>query len=119
MTLNADECDGTPDNGAVNLVDVVGIRSYFSGFSANLKSVVNDGNNVPFDASKLILGDIEGNGNFRIELHNIWGAGTAAAPAFGGATVVEGNNCVTALGFKNSSKYTIGNFSKDLFAKPW
>lgn len=119
MTLNADECDGTPDNGAVNLVDVVGIRSYFSGFSANLKSVVNDGNNVPFDASKLILGDIEGNGNFRIELHNIWGAGTAAAPAFGGAAMVEGNNCVTALGFKNSSKYTIGNFSKDLFAKPW
>lgn len=118
MTLNADECDGTPDNGAVNLVDVVGIRSYFSGFSANLKSVVNDGNNVPFDASKLILGDIENNGNFRIELHNIWGA-SVANPAFGGATVVEGNNCVQALGFQNSSAYTIGGFSADLFAKPW
>jgi len=120
MTLNADECsDGVPANGAVNLVDVVGIRSYFPGFTAGLVSVVNDGNNVPFTASNLITGDIEGNGNFRIELHNIWGAGTAANPAFGGAEVVEGNTCVTSLGFTKSTTYTIGNYSANLFAVPW
>ncbi|MDE5948426.1 MAG: lipocalin family protein [Prevotella sp.] len=119
MTLDASECDGTPDEGAVNMVDVVGIRSFFPAFTAELVSVNSDGNDVPFNASKLITGDIEDNGNFRIELHNIWGAGTAADPAFGDVKVVEGNNCVTSLGFKNSLTYTIGRFSEKLFATPW
>ncbi len=121
LTLNASECENgiAPANGAVNLVDVVGIRSFFDGFSAELLSVNNDGSNVPFTAANLKTGDLEGNGNFRIELHNIWGAGTAANPAFGGATTVEGNNVVTSLGFNNSTVYTIGNFSKNLFALPW
>lgn len=121
LSLTAAECDGgtPPSNGAVNLVDVVGIRNFFPAFTADLLSVVNDGANVPFDASKLITGDIEGNNNFRIELHNIWGAGTAANPAFGGARVVEGNNCVDALGFTQTSVYTIGNYSTKLFTTPW
>ena len=74
---------------------------------------------MPFTAANLKTGDLEGNGNFRIELHNIWGTGTADNPAFSGATTVEGNNCVTSLGFNNSTVYTIGNFSKNLFALPW
>ena len=120
MLLDVDaDCDGPAANGAVCLVDIVDIRKYFSGFSAELKSVVNDGVNVPFDASKILYGDIENNGNFRVELHNIWGSGTAANPAFDGATVVEGNNCVLSLGYQKSCKYTIGNFSNELFAKPW
>jgi len=120
LTLTAAECANgiAPNNGAVNLVDVVDIRKFFPGFSADLISVTNDGSNVPFDATKLITGDIEGNGNFRIELHNIWG-NTSKDPAFGGATIVEGNNVVTSLGFTQSSKYTIGNFSKNLFPLPW
>ena len=115
----AADCDGVgPTLGAVNLVDIVGIRSYFPGFTAQLVSVVNDGVNVPFNASKIKSGDIEGNGNFRIELHNIWGSGTAADPAFEGVTSVAGNNCVTSLGFTTSSVYTIGNFSGKLYAVP-
>ena len=121
MLLDVDaDCGGVgPANGAVCLVDIVDIRKYFSGFSAELKSVVNDDVNVPFDASKILYGDIENNGNFRVELHNIWGSGTAANPAFDGATQVEGNNCVLSLGYQKSCKYTIGNFSTELFAKPW
>lgn len=119
LTLTADECsDGIPVNGAVNLIDIVGIRSFFPGFSAELISVTNDGADVPFTASKLKTGDIEGKGNFRIELHNIWGSGTAEDPAFGGVTSVEGNNVVTSLGFTTSSVYTIGNYSS-LFPLPW
>ena len=120
LTLTADECDNgvAPANGAVNLVEVVGIRSFFNGFSADLVSVNNDGSNVSFDASKLKAGDLEGNGTFRIELHNVWGS-TAGNPAFSGTTVVDGNNCVTSLGFNNSTVYTIGNFSKNLFSLPW
>lgn len=120
LTLDAAaDCDGVGANvGAVNLVDIVGIRSYFPGFSAQLVSVVNDGVNVPFDNAKIKYGDIENNGNFRIELHNIWGSGTAADPAFSGVTSIQGNNCVTSLGFKTSSVYTIGNFSNKLYAVP-
>lgn len=121
MLLDVDaDCGGVgPANGAVCLVDIVDIRKYFSGFSAELKSVVNDDVNVPFDASKILYGDIEDNGNFRVELHNIWGNGTAANPAFDGSTQVEGNNCMLSLGYQKSCKYTIGNFSSELFAKPW
>ena len=120
LTLDvAADCGGDgPAVGAVNLVDIVGIRNYFPGFTAQLVSVKNDGANVSFDNSKIKYGDIEGNGNFRIELHNIWGSGTAADPAFSGATSVAGNNCVTSLGFTTSSVYTIGNFSSKLYAVP-
>lgn len=121
LKLTADECDKgvAPSNGAVNLIDVVGIRNYFPGFSMQLISVNNDNVSVPFVASNILYGDIEKKGNFRVELHNIWGAGTAKNPAFGGSTTVEGNNCVTSLGFTSSSVYTIGNFSTNLFPLPW
>lgn len=120
LTLKASDCtDGiAPNNGAVNLVDVLDIRKFFPGFSADLISVTNDGSNVPFDATKLITGDIEGNGNFRIELHNIWG-NTFKDPAFGGVTTIDEYNVVNSLGFTQSSIYTIGNFSKNLFPLPW
>ncbi len=119
LTMTAADCSNTPpSNGAVNLVDVVGIRKYFPGFSAELKSVVNDGANIPFTASKIKYGDIENNGNFRVELHNIWGT-TVKDPAFGGVTIVENNSCVTSLGFTTSSVYTIGNFSSNLYTLPW
>ena len=120
LTLDAAaDCGGVGANvGAVNLVDIVGIRNYFPGFSAQLVSVVNDGVNVPFDNSKVKYGDIENNGNFRIELHNIWGSGTADDPAFSGVTNIQGNNCVSSLGFTTSSVYTIGNFSSQLYAVP-
>lgn len=120
MTMTASDCNGTPSNGAVNLVDIVDIYQYFPAFSVDLISVVNDGVNVPFIAENLIRGHIESNtDNYRIELHNIWGAGTASKPAFSGAEVVEGNTCVTSLGFTSSSTYTIGNFSTNLFTVPW
>ena len=120
LTLTAAECANgiAPNNGAVNLVDVLDIRKFFPGFSADLVSVTNDGSNVPFDATKLITGDIEGNSNFRIELHNIWG-NTFKDPAFGGVTTIDEYNVVNSLGFTQSSIYTIGNFSKNLFPLPW
>lgn len=120
LTLTAADCSNvTPANGAVNLVDIVGIRKYFPGFSAALQSVTNDGVDVPFTASKILYGDIEGNGNFRMELYNIWGSGTVDDPAFSGATVVSEKKCVTSLGFNTSSIYKIGSFSNNLYTIPW
>jgi hypothetical protein len=39
-----------------------------------------EGVEVAVDNSKLLFGDLEGNGNFRIEIYNEYGAGTAADP---------------------------------------
>lgn len=122
LSLSAAECNvnvegETPDNGAVNLIDVVGIRSYFSGFSADLISVVNDDSNVDFKADKILYGDLEGNGNFRVELHNVWGS-TASDPAFGDPVTTVAGTAATSLGFTKSTVYTIGNFSTSLFAVP-
>lgn len=39
-----------------------------------------DGQEVKSDASKILKGDIEGNGRFRLELYNAWGTGTADMP---------------------------------------
>lgn len=120
LTLTAEDCGGnTPANGAVNLIDVVGIRNYFSGFDAKLVGVTNDGASVSFIADNILYGDIEGNGNFRVELHNIWGSGTASNPAFGNIESAAGNPCTKVLGFTRSSVYTLGNFSANLFALPW
>ena len=115
-TISADGT--TVSNGAVNYLDINDILNYFSGFSAELVSVTSDGNNVPFTASKILTGDREGKGNFRFELHNVWGD-TVKDPAFNGITTIMGNNVSTALGYSNSITYTIGNFSKNLFALPW
>lgn len=120
LTLTAEDCEGkTPANGAVNLIDVVGIRNYFPGFDAKLVGVTNDGASVSFIADNILYGDIEGNGNFRVELHNIWGSGTASNPAFGNIESAAGNPCTKDLGFTSSSVYTLGNFSTNLFALPW
>lgn len=41
-----------------------------------LTDIKCDGQSIPFDGTKLFYGDIENNGNFRIELFNIWGKGS-------------------------------------------
>lgn len=92
-------------NGAVNLVDIRRLASYFPNADVKLTKVVCDGSEVTFDADKVLYGNIEENGNYRIELHNIWGSGTASDPAFGNIEVVEGNNCSNDLGFTDSTEY--------------
>lgn len=81
VTLNKADVAGEavdPVTGAeVFCVDVIGAGTYYSqtGESLMLESleVLCDGNPVAVDASKVLFGDIEDNGNFRIEIYNEFG----------------------------------------------
>ena len=91
VTLSAAdvESDGTADVGLnVFCVDVVGLGANVPDVSAitvDALTVTADGEDVPVDISKIKFGDIEDNGNFRIEIYNAWGSGTADDSPIGDA----------------------------------
>ena len=66
-------------------VDIVGAQAALDATNETFKvsdvKITADGADFAFDASKLVSGDIEDNGNFRIEIYNEYGS-TASDPAF-------------------------------------
>lgn len=63
-------------NGAmVTLVDFVGLTNKFPNAFVRIDELKLDGQPIKFDANKFFYGDIEDNGNFRVEMFNIWGKG--------------------------------------------
>lgn len=88
VTLNASEVGGDGSTGAngaqVLCVDIVGAQAALAeeGKTYNVTdiSVTADGTEVAVDASKLVTGDIEENGNFRIEIYNVYGDTAADSP---------------------------------------
>lgn len=83
--LSPQELDGTHTvtyTGAVNgamvtLLDFVGLKEKFPDAFVRIDDIKLDGKSMKFDANKFFYGDIENNGNFRIEMFNIWGKGSA------------------------------------------
>ncbi|MDE6567443.1 MAG: leucine-rich repeat protein [Lachnospiraceae bacterium] len=76
---------GADDQGQlVFCVDVVGLNAAAtaSGNAIALKdiSIKLDGVDFPVDKTKVITGDLENNGNYRVEIYNVWGKGTASNP---------------------------------------
>lgn len=68
-------------NGAVNgamvfTLDFEKLKEKYPDAMVALIDIKCDGQSIPFDATKFFYGDIEDNGNFRIELFNIWGKGS-------------------------------------------
>ena len=88
------------DDVIVFVIDIAGYKDFFgedilAKTTATVdKILVNGSTEVPVDNSKIICGDIENNGNFRIEIYNEYGAGTAADPV-GDEFAASGKN--TAL----------------------
>lgn len=88
VTLKASEVGGdgtTAANGAmVFCVDVVGLQSTMGAEGKTMEvtelSVLADGTEVPVDMSKIVTGDIEEKGNFRIEIYNEYGDTTKDSP---------------------------------------
>jgi hypothetical protein len=56
----------------------------------------SNGTRVVCDNSKILYGDLEGNGNLRVEIFNAWGSGTAANPPID----------ITKIKYKQSVKVT-------------
>ncbi len=88
VTLNASEVGGDGETGAngaqVFCVDIVGAQEGMKAdgktFEVTDLKVTADGEEVACDTSKLVTGDIEENGNYRIEIYNVYGDTAADAP---------------------------------------
>ena len=91
-------------NGAVNgamvtLMDFVGLKQRFPNAFVRIDDIKLDGKSIPFNANNFCYGDIEDNGNYRIELFNIWGKGAkdqlVVASPFSNLTNVGGDPAFT------------------------
>ncbi len=88
VTLNAADVKGEatePAKGAmVFCVDILGYTAQLEkeGYTVEVKNVevIADGKAIAVDAAKVVTGDIEDNGNLRIELYNEYGATKESAP---------------------------------------
>lgn len=69
-------------NGKVYALDLEGFAAKYPKALVRIDAIKADGQNLKFDANKFHYGDIEDNGNYRIELFNIWGSGTAQNSPF-------------------------------------
>lgn len=67
--------EGAADGAMVTLFDIKGLAAAYPNAIVTVRDIRCDGNSVKFDASKFFYGDIEDNGNFRVQLFNIWGKG--------------------------------------------
>lgn len=66
--------DGTATNDVmVFCVDMVGLRNDYPLASAKVTAIRADGVAIDFDPAKIAYGDLEDNGNLRIEIANTWG----------------------------------------------
>ena len=69
-------------NGKVYVLDLEGFAAKYPKALVRIDAIKVDGQDLKFDANKFHYGDLEGKGNYRIELFNIWGTGTAQNSPF-------------------------------------
>ena len=63
-------------NGKVYVLDLEGFAAKYPKALVRIDAIKADGQDLKFDANKFHYGALEPNGNYRIELFNIWGTGT-------------------------------------------
>lgn len=77
----------------VGLIDFVGLTKRHPNAFVRIDDIKLDGQSIKFDANKFCYGDIEDNGNYRVELFNIWGKtaanGKIVSSAFSNLTDVD------------------------------
>lgn len=61
--------------GLVYLLEIEGYSAAYPKAFVRIDGIKADGNEVKYDASKFFYGDLEGKGNYRVEMANIWGCG--------------------------------------------
>ena len=93
--------DSSRPNGMIDLVELKEFYTAFPNAKLTLKSVTCDGTVVPFDASKILYGDLENKGHYRIELYNTYG-GSAGNSAFGEVETNSSGTHNTQLGFNTN-----------------
>jgi hypothetical protein len=95
---------GSRVDGMIYLVELQNVMAQYPNMQLRLDEVLVDGKSVAFDANKIIYGDLEGSGHYRIELYNCYGSSSSNSAWAGTAS-----DNVPSLGFNNSIevKYTV------------
>ncbi len=65
--------DGACNGLKVNTIDFVGLKERFPNAFVRIDAIKLDGQEIKFNANNFCYGDIEDNGNFRVEMANVWG----------------------------------------------
>lgn len=68
--------NGSCNGAMVFTLDFVGLRAAYPNAIVTIKDMRCDGVSIKFDPNRFFYGDIENNGNYRVELFNIWGKGS-------------------------------------------
>lgn len=68
--------EGAVNGAMVFTIDFEGLRASYPNSVVTVTEMRCDGEPIKFDAAKFRYGDIENNGNFRVEIFNIWGKGS-------------------------------------------
>ncbi|MGN1415550.1 MAG: hypothetical protein ACI4XF_01800 [Oscillospiraceae bacterium] len=92
-TITSTAVAGTEEIG-VFVIDCQGMFAGSPDAVATLDSIQIDGADVSFDASKIMYGDIEEKGNFRIDIYNMY-SDTKDDPAFTNATPIAESLSIT------------------------
>lgn len=87
-------------NGQVYCLDFQGFAAKFPKALIRVDAIKADGREIPFDANKFRYGDLENNGNYRIEMFNVWGKTGQDSPFRQGGGQVTGGE--SALDFDNT-----------------
>ncbi len=67
--------EGAVNGAMVTLIDFVSLKQRYPNAFVRIDDIKLDGQSIKFNANNFCYGDIEDNGNFRIEMFNIWGKG--------------------------------------------
>lgn len=92
-TITSTLVAGTEEIG-VFVIDCNGMFAGAPDATATLDSIEVDGSEVSFDASKIIYGDVEEKGNYRIEIYNMYGD-SKDDPGFSDATAISESLSIT------------------------
>ncbi|MBQ5330877.1 MAG: hypothetical protein J6F31_06465 [Oscillospiraceae bacterium] len=92
-TITSTAVAGTEEIG-VFVIDLEGMYAAYPEATATLDKIEVDGAEVSFDASKILYGDIEEKGNFRIDIYNMY-SDTKDDPGFNSATPISESLSVT------------------------
>ena len=93
FTISSTAVAGTEEIG-VFVVDLEGMYAAYPEAVATLDRVEIDGNEISFDADKILYGDIEEKGNFRIDVYNMYSP-TKDEPPINNATPITESLSIT------------------------
>lgn len=92
--IETDQFAGAADI-LVFVVDFEGMNADNPNITAVIDSIEIDGTAIELDSSKVLSGDLEENGNYRLEIYNEYGAGTTADPPINHLTAVNSSIKIT------------------------